>query len=121
MRSGFGAKTAKSLSSTSAGKQNIVHRAAGKHSLIRAIVAADILKIYKGAADLAGALTNDDVDPGHLVENQLGIIGGEQLNTSNNTVNANGRLRGSVSDFIIIKRFLTNSEASRLSKALSAV
>jgi len=39
MRSGFGAKTAKSLSSTSAGKQNIVHRAAGKHSLIRATAA----------------------------------------------------------------------------------
>ena len=85
-----------------------------------AVSTADILKIYKDGAELAGSLTNDDVDPGTLVENQLGIIGGEQLNTSSNTVNANGRLRGSVSDFIIIKRFLKDSEASRLSKALSA-
>ena len=85
-----------------------------------AVSSADILKIYKDGAELAGALTNDDVDPGTLVENQLGIIGGEQLNTSNNTVNANGRLRGSISDFIIIKRFLSDGEASRLSKALSS-
>ena len=84
-----------------------------------AVSSADILKIYKDGEDLAGSLTNDDVDPGTLVENQLGIIGGEQLNTSNNTVNANGRLRGSVSDFVILKRFLTDPEASRLSKALS--
>ena len=84
-----------------------------------AVSTADILKIYKDGAELAGSLTDDDVDPGTLVENQLGVIGGEQLNTSNNTVNANGRLRGSVSDFVILKRFLAASEASRLSKALS--
>ena len=84
-----------------------------------AVSTADILKIYKDGEDLAGSLTNDDVDPGTLVENQLGVIGGEQLNTSNNTVNANGRLRGSVSDFIILKRFLTDPEAARLSRALS--
>ena len=85
-----------------------------------AVSTADILKIYKDGEDLAGSLTNDDVDPGTLVQNQLGIIGGEQLNTTSNAVNANGRLRGSVSDFIIIKRFLTDGEASRLSKALSS-
>tara|TARA_Y100001963_G_scaffold114499_1_gene158767 strand:+ start:817 stop:1674 length:858 start_codon:yes stop_codon:yes gene_type:complete len=84
-----------------------------------AVSTADILKIYKDGTELAGSLTDDDVDPGTLVENQLGVIGGEQLNTSNNTVNANGRLRGSVSDFVILKRFLAASEASRLSKALS--
>ena len=84
-----------------------------------AVSTADILKIYKDGAELAGSLTDDDVDPGTLVENQLGIIGGEQLNTSNNTVNNNGRLRGSISDFIIIKRFLTDGEASRLSEAIS--
>ena len=85
-----------------------------------AVSTADILKIYKDGEDLAGSLTNDDVDPGTLVQNQLGVIGGEQLNTTSNAVNANGRLRGSVSDFIIIKRFLKDGEASRLSKALSS-
>ena len=85
-----------------------------------AVSTADILKIYKDGAELAGSLTNDDVDPGTLVQNQLGVIGGEQLNTSTNAVNANGRLRGSISDFIIIKRFLSDGEASRLSKALSS-
>ena len=84
-----------------------------------AVSAADILKIYKDGEDLAGSLTNDDVDPGTLVENQLGVIGGEQLNTTSNAVNENGRLRGSISDFIILKRFLTDPEAARLSRALS--
>ena len=84
-----------------------------------AVSTADILKIYKDGEDLVGSLTNDDVDPGTLVENQLGVIGGEQLNTTSNAVNENGRLRGSISDFIILKRFLTDPEAARLSRALS--
>ena len=41
-RSGFGAKTAKSIGSTSAGKQNVADRGAGADSVIRAIAGSDI-------------------------------------------------------------------------------
>ena len=42
LRSGFGGKTAKSISSTSAGKQNLADRGKGADSVIRAIAGSDI-------------------------------------------------------------------------------
>jgi len=51
MRSGFGGKTAKSVSSTSIGKQNVVDRSAGGDSLIRAI----------GGSEVATWLDADDI------------------------------------------------------------
>ncbi len=50
-RSGFGGKTAKSVSSTSIGKQNVVDRSAGGDSLIRAI----------GGSEVATWLDADDI------------------------------------------------------------
>ena len=50
-RSGFGGKTAKSVSSTSLGKQNVVDRCAGGDSLIRAI----------GGSGVAAWLDADDI------------------------------------------------------------
>ena len=47
LRSGFGARTAKSLSSTSAGRQTISDRDAGADSVIRAITAGEAFRLGK--------------------------------------------------------------------------
>ena len=56
LRSGFGARTAKSLSSTSAGKQNVADRGSGADSVIRAIAGSD-LAVWLDADDITGVAT----------------------------------------------------------------
>ena len=53
MRSGFGAKTASSISSTSMGKQTVADRGNGADSVVRAISGAD-LAIWLDADDIVG-------------------------------------------------------------------
>ena len=53
LRSGFGARTAKSLGSASAGKQNVADRAKGADNVVRAVSGID-LAIWLDAEDLTG-------------------------------------------------------------------
>ena len=53
LRSGFGAKTAKSISSTSAGKQNVADRGKGADSVVRSI-AGDDMAVWIDADDITG-------------------------------------------------------------------
>jgi hypothetical protein len=57
LRSGFGARTAKSLSSTSAGRQTISDWGTGADSVIRAIAGSD-LAVWLDADDITGVATD---------------------------------------------------------------
>ena len=57
LRSGFGARTAKSVSSTSAGKQSISDHGKGADSVIRAIAGSD-LAVWLDADDITGVATD---------------------------------------------------------------
>ena len=52
-RSGFGGKTAKSISSTSVGKQNVADRAGGADKVVRAVSGAD-LAVWLDADHISG-------------------------------------------------------------------
>jgi hypothetical protein len=58
-RSGFGGKTASSISSTSVGKQNVADRASGANKVIRAIAGAE-LAIWLDADFISGADEDDE-------------------------------------------------------------
>lgn len=57
LRSGFGARTAKSLSSTSAGRQTISDRGKGADSVVRSI-AGDDMAVWIDADDITGVATD---------------------------------------------------------------